>query len=206
MCSGLNKHELEFSLRVKHEPIKEFMRERQNGVNDEQYRRQMCVCHIISTWRPFSRNVGNRFNSDYEFCSGEPFTMKIITVWEELHKFTFNFHTMLSRQTKLPGSLSWNTVAWTWDKPQTIRSTSADFRCPGQATCFHTHGQCPMHATQWSDMRYIKPTEPWKLARSNACPIVVIPKSSGTAGTLQNATDSAKFPLFPNCLNWRRNP
>ena len=155
MCLKLSKHKLKFSLRgVKHKPIKEFMRKGQNGVNDEQYPRQTCVCHIISIWHPLSGNAGNRFNSDYEFCSGEAFTMKIITVWEELHTFTFDFHVMLSRQTKLPGSASWHPAAWTWDKPQSVRSTAADFRWPGQTTCFHTRGQCPVHATQWSDMRY----------------------------------------------------
>jgi hypothetical protein len=89
MCSELNKHKLEFSLRVKHKPIKEFKREGQNGVNDEQYPRQTRVCHIISIWHHFSTNVTNRLNSDYEFCSGEAFTIKIITVWEELHNFYY---------------------------------------------------------------------------------------------------------------------
>jgi hypothetical protein len=165
MRSKRNKHKMEFSLRVKHKLIKEFMREGQNGVNDEQYPRQTCVCHIISIWHPFSRNVGNRFNSDYEFCSGEAFITKITTVWEELHEVTFDFHTMLSRQTEMPGRASWNTAAWTWDRRQNIRSTAADFRCPDQATCFHTRGQCPVHATKWSDMRYYEPTAPLTRAR-----------------------------------------
>jgi len=185
---------------MKHKPIKEFMREGQKGVNDEQYPKQKCVCHIISIWQPFSRNAGNRFNSDYEFCSGEAFTTNIITVWEELHQFTFHLHAMLSRQPKLPESASWNTVTWTWDKPQRIRGTVADFRCPDQATCCHIRGQCPVHATKWSDMRFFEPTGPLTLARSK------LALRSVTVGTLQNATDSAKFPLIPHCLNWRRNP
>jgi hypothetical protein len=44
MRSKLSKHKPEFSQRVKHKPIKEFMRKGQNGVNDEQYPRQIDVC------------------------------------------------------------------------------------------------------------------------------------------------------------------
>jgi len=166
----------------------------------------MCVCHIIFIWHPFSRNVGNRFNSDYEFCSGEAFTMKIITVWEELHRFTFDFHTLLSRQTKLHGSASWNAAAWTWDKTQPIRSTAADFRCPGQANVFPY--TWPMPGACHAMVRYaVHRTNRALNAGSLKClPLLVIPKRSDTAGTLQNATDSAEFPLLLNWLNWRQKP
>jgi hypothetical protein len=123
------------------------------------------------------------------------------------HKFTFDFHTTFSRRTKLPESASTNTAEWTWDKPQPIRDAAADFRYPDQATCCHTRGQYPVHATKWSDTRHFEPTAPLSLARSlEACPAVTITKRSVTAGTLQNATGPAKFPLVPNCLNCRRNP
>jgi hypothetical protein len=57
MCSKLSKHKLEFSLRVKHKPIKEFMREGQNGVNDEQYPRQMYVFVTSSPVDNFSAGM-----------------------------------------------------------------------------------------------------------------------------------------------------
>jgi hypothetical protein len=66
MRSKLSKHKPEFSQRVKHKPIKEFMRKGQNGVNDEQYPRQIDACLSV-TQSPVDNLSAGMFHSDYEF-------------------------------------------------------------------------------------------------------------------------------------------
>jgi len=65
------------------------MREGQKSVNGEQQpKADVCLSHNLHLTSFPARNAGNSFNSDYEFCSGEAFTMKISTVREERHKFS----------------------------------------------------------------------------------------------------------------------